>query len=791
MTGTKKRILFFVLFFFIIFTAFLFRPYITRGLVPFPGNLLLAFYQPWASYTWDGYPHGPPAKPIGFDALRMFYPLRSVTQAIWNASTVPLWNPYSFAGNPLLGAYQSAVFFPLGFLFFLLPQIHAWSLIVFLAPILIAIGTYAFLRALKLGVIPSVFGAFTFAYCGMMIVWWEEMFMSVYSLLPLPYVLLAIHNLSERPAKRWAVLLVAGLVWSVLSGYFQTTFYLILISSCWALYLYFTSPDRQPKRIMTIAAFCITALLITAVQIAPGIEAYQYSARGTTDVQDMFHTFFIPLRHLITFLAPDYFGNPANQNYFGTAFYHEKVIWIGIPALILCLYGAWVARKKRIARFFGVFGLVSLSLAFSLPTSWLILYQMHLPFLSEMTPSRIVFLSSFCFAVLSSFGVEYFLTKSIAKKWLLGMLMLLAAALIAGWIPALMRAQGHKLNDQVSMRNMVIPTALYGLSVVGILLGVLWHKRKKLSISILFCISLVSVALFAQKYLYFSKPNYTFPDTGVTLALKKNAGLNRTWGVGVGYMERNFANELGLYSPEGYESFNIRRYNELLYSSHTQGKFTPVPNRADVLLYPTKTLTELSTNPYTLRLLSLLSVRYIMAPHTDESTVAKSMGMSRAYADSAFDVWEYPAAFPRAYIATTVNVLHEPQQILDALYSPAFGTSMAVIEETPVHAIDPAATGSAQIRSYGANSITVDTNTSGTTFLVLTDSYFPGWHAAIDNTETHIYRTNYALRGIIVPQGAHRVTFRYTPTSFRIGVLVTAAGALLFSLMLICFRLFV
>ncbi len=189
-----------VISFFILFTGLLFRQFFISGKVPFPSNLLVSFYQPWVSYTWDGYPYGPPSKPIGFDNLRMFYPLRHVVTDQLKNGILPLWNPYSFSGNVLLGAYQSAVFFPLGFLFLILSQINAWSVIVMLAPVLAAAFMYIFLRTLSLGRKSSFFGALVFGYCGMMIVWWEEMFMSVYSFLILPLVLTAIVRIYRKPS---------------------------------------------------------------------------------------------------------------------------------------------------------------------------------------------------------------------------------------------------------------------------------------------------------------------------------------------------------------------------------------------------------------------------------------------------------------------------------------------------------------------------------------------------------------------------------------------------------------
>ncbi|HSD98503.1 MAG TPA: hypothetical protein VLB73_02265, partial [Patescibacteria group bacterium] len=64
---------------FLFVTIFIFRQYIFFHKVPFAGNLLVSFYEPWKSYPRPDYPNGPANKPIGFDSLRIFYPLRSLT----------------------------------------------------------------------------------------------------------------------------------------------------------------------------------------------------------------------------------------------------------------------------------------------------------------------------------------------------------------------------------------------------------------------------------------------------------------------------------------------------------------------------------------------------------------------------------------------------------------------------------------------------------------------------------------------------------------------------------------
>jgi hypothetical protein len=48
-------------------------------------------------------------------------------------------------------------------------------------------------------------------------------------------------------------------------------------------------------------------------------------------------------------------------------------------------------------------------------------------------------------------------------------------------------------------------------------------------------------------------------------------------------------------------------------------------------------------------------------------------------------------------------------------------------------------------------------------FLVLSDTYHPGWRALVDGVEKEVLRVNYAFRGIRLPEGARHVVFFYDP----------------------------
>ena len=70
--------------------------------------------------------------------------------------------------------------------------------------------------------------------------------------------------------------------------------------------------------------------------------------------------------------------------------------------------------------------------------------------------------------------------------------------------------------------------------------------------------------------------------------------------------------------------------------------------------------------------------------------------------------------------------------------------------------------------------ITYQSNSSSNQFAVFSEVYYPrGWKAFIDGKETPIAKVNYILRGLSVPAGNHTIEFRFEPSSFYTGDLIS------------------
>ncbi len=76
----------------------------------------------------------------------------------------------------------------------------------------------------------------------------------------------------------------------------------------------------------------------------------------------------------------------------------------------------------------------------------------------------------------------------------------------------------------------------------------------------------------------------------------------------------------------------------------------------------------------------------------------------------------------------------------------------------------------------GGSSVSIETQKEG--LLLVSDSFYPGWKAYIDGSETKISKERDIFRGVIVPEGTHQVKFIYRPESFDRGLTISVISLL-------------
>jgi uncharacterized membrane protein YfhO len=81
--------------------------------------------------------------------------------------------------------------------------------------------------------------------------------------------------------------------------------------------------------------------------------------------------------------------------------------------------------------------------------------------------------------------------------------------------------------------------------------------------------------------------------------------------------------------------------------------------------------------------------------------------------------------------------------------------------------------------AYSPNHVRVKTSQEGNGFLVLLDTYLPGWTVKVDGSEQPILQANYLYRAVQLGPGEHTLEFDYFPEGFKEGLIVTGITPIL------------
>jgi hypothetical protein len=84
-----------------------------------------------------------------------------------------------------------------------------------------------------------------------------------------------------------------------------------------------------------------------------------------------------------------------------------------------------------------------------------------------------------------------------------------------------------------------------------------------------------------------------------------------------------------------------------------------------------------------------------------------------------------------------------------------------------------------RVVAYEPSRIVIETNAPTPTLLVLSEMFYPGWEATVDDRAERIHLADFLLRAVPVPSGTHRVEMRYRATQARNGLVISAATLLL------------
>ncbi len=745
------------------------------GKIPFPGDLLLTQYAPWRHQSYGGYVAGAvPSKDQYFDVIRELYPWKTQVISQLKSGKVPLWNPYNFSGSPLLANYQSQVFYPFTVLYFLLPQITAWTIMVILQPVLGSVFLYFFATEIGLSSAAAIFSALLFNFSGFSNVWME--FTTVWhTILWLPLLLYLIERgVKQNKLYIWQqALFIFGLFSAITAGHPQD-----FINSFLLLLVYTFLRARHLAKWPLLFIFIIPFFL-AAPQLFPTVELFRNSARVAHDYQGIIQHMLVQWWQVPLVAVQELFGNPATKSTM-TGDYVGKTLSVGIVGLFFAVEALFAKHRSWHKTFFAAAGIAILLVTVRTPLSEL-LYRYPWPVLSTGTPTRNLFILALSLSMLAGFGYDAVRqTRQFPSKTFITIGVVLFVLWLFVFIHPSISGLTYTLTAVSTMkRAMIIATGLFaGLSLI-----ILVSRYK--NILLWMSIPLAAAELFYGfiKFNPFVPALFVYPQNKLITYLQKNTGIDRFWGYGTAGVEANFATQEYIYSPDGTDPLNLRWYNQFIQSSR-EGNIAVTFNRttrSDAQILPGYGQKDLPSNEFRLRIMDALGVKYIIdrSENPKDDTTFPVDRFKTVWHEDDWTVYENVKAAPRFFLTSDVRYYNTTRDFEVQFFSGTFIPDHTVLLQNKdaintVFRSHPADT--VTLGKYTPNDIVFLVNSANPQLLFLNDTYDQGWKATVNTDPVTLYKANYAFRAIAVPAGSSRITLTYKPLSFTAGVYVGIAA---------------
>jgi Bacterial membrane protein YfhO len=709
-----------------------------------------------------------PANPYLFDSAWVLHPDMLEAREQLREFALPTWTADQGGGEPMLGTQQTAVFYPLNWISDVFPFWQSLEWVAVLKLILAGGGMLLFGRALGLGLIPSLFGAISFAFSAYLVGWMAHPHSNVYVLLP--WLMLAGDRVAERARLRDAGLLALVIGVSLLGGQPESSLLVLLAAGLWWIFRAVTTardeggPHRPlARRLALFAGAGVAGLALAAVSLLPFAEmlgqAHEASRSQGPGPWSIVQSFVMPER----WGRPDKFeilggGGPLN--------YQERTAYFGALPLLLGV-AALAGRPRARHIFFLVLGLLALGLAVRIPVYTSL--ASSLPGLDTINRTRALSVVTFAGATLGALGLQAVMAASPAERRRMLLAVSGVALLTVAWATSQLESfplgaafrqlpvLGHKFQP-IGVVELASALRWTLLAAAGVALVALAVARPRLAtVAACAAIALTAVDVVTLDRGYIPAIDAAAANPPVPPAIQyaqAHVGHYRVGG-GAG-LQPNLAERYELRGSRIHALPTLERRNLLWFGLGGDGLEQ-----------------RLLSSPRLLA--SLYSVKFAFTGSVQLDNPGTTPVMPGLY--------ENRSALPRAWIAYDWTSASTPQQALSHIKA---GTPSGSVMNLPVIEGVPAAPARdpdprpqpARFVLDEDRYVELQVNAKRPGYVVLADTYYPGWKATVDNHEVPIHPANVAFRAVKVPAGRHVVRFDYRPASVRIGLIVSVLALL-------------
>jgi hypothetical protein len=715
----------------------------------------------------------------GLPALQ-FMPWRLYGFELIRRLALPLWNPFNGAGAPLLANYQSAFLYPLNWVGLLPVSQSALAFLMSAAAAfhLVLAGWGMWRLGIRIGLTPLGAGVSGIAF-GMSAYLFARLhtFPIISAAAWLPWLLWALYGLLRVRRIRdggWTAVFTALLL---LAGHAQTAWYALLLAAFFAIWTAARIPPldssglrligyrdtlwRRSAPLLAAAGCVLLGIGAASAQLLPTAELLMQSARAD-GVENAFalNYSYAPARAL-NLIAPNIFGTPADGSYYTEGAYFEDAVYVGIIPLFLALSAVIASARRRrdpqrpdFLRYvpFAI-AVVAIGFAFALGR-----YTPIFPFLYDHVPTFDMFQAPVRWHLWTTAGL-CILAGIGASLWERSFKARRRARLglaASGGAAAVLAAASLIARDSAPHLPVLIGALIVMFIMIGLLCALILIQPESASPRRARWSALVLLVIAADLAAAAWGLNPTVPSVFYEPLADANVSAGR------GYWSQAREREIKYDLIFRFDDYRIAAEGwaavrqsglpnlNLLDRTHLLNNFDPLlpaPHLAYIQLI------ETSENPRKL--------------------------LRAAGADRAFDLGELMAA-PRAWLVDAICWHTDESALIAALADPAWNP------DAVAHALGgggcPQPSGERvgeilRLADSGSR-VVVELEAARDAWLILADSAYPGWTAAVDGEPAYIYRANLAFRAVQVPAGVHTVEFAYRPWWLLTGAFVSVVSLL-------------
>ncbi len=708
---------------------------------------------------------------------------------------IPLWNPHVCAGMPFVHDSQTAAFYPLHIVLYILPPEAMQATLSWLTVLHVMIAgwcMYAYAYSTGLGRLASFTAGAGYMLSGK---WLLHIVTAGHypfvALAWLPLLLMFLDQAIQRASVTKATL--AGVIYAlmILGSHPQLIFYSGLFAALWSLggalaAAGWLSGNRQRSFPAAVGLWLVVgiwtvsiAVALAAIQLLPNLEVVPHGSRSLgvqswASSKDVFWS--------VLLLVGPPMGDPAWENQGGVG-----VAWLGLACVGLCVGGRKMLYFAIVALIVIVYSVGGSHFVQSLPG-----------FNLFRCPGRMLWFLYVPVTLLAASVIQEIVINGLQINYMRKSASLIVIAclflgfLVLACLGGLVRA-ANATNQ---------PLQIYwpiGMIITGCVAYVLLRfsrlERTNLAIGMV-CVLVVDLVLVIIPFIQVRNFSEVLVPSGCVVFLQNGVpgsrcldrdpigGEGRVY-LGSGPVGLSLPMLTGLEPVRGWHSIDILRYKE--YLAFISDRKKPFGQKDVVINFPI----------INKQLLDALAVRYIVQPSDPEFAIKPENPLGKddryraVFEDQhpigSYHVMSYPRitqlppytvyenldAFPRAWLVGEAIPAPERVKMLQTLKATDLRRTV-LLEGLPEPEKRTLNLAECQSVTRQPNRLVYRTRTDEQAFLVFSEVWFPGWRCLIDGVEVPIYRANHAFRAVRVPPGEHEVLMVMDPASLRWGRWITA-----------------